>query len=58
MTDDIKETLLAAKKALGFTEGFREFSDEWHDSENPNTVEFRRLREDFFEKLALVINNE
>jgi hypothetical protein len=54
MNDNIKETLLAAKRALGFTEAFREFSDEWHDSGNPNAVEFRRLREDFFEKLALI----
>ena len=43
-----EEKLILARKALGATLLFREFMDEWHDMGNPDVVEFRRLREEFY----------
>jgi DNA-directed RNA polymerase subunit RPC12/RpoP len=33
-----------AEAALSYTLPFREFSDEWHNADNRDVVEFRRLR--------------
>lgn len=48
---ELEAVVEAGKKALGFSQSCREFSDEWHDMNNPDVVYFRELRAEFFDAL-------
>ena len=44
-TEELDAACAVMRKALGLSWYFREFSEEWHDSQNADVVEFMRLRE-------------